>query len=43
MKTKLSHVRVNVKNLETSIEWYTAVLGFKVEATWPPEKPNYAH
>ncbi|NMO79878.1 VOC family protein [Niallia alba] len=43
MKTKLSHVRVNVKNLDTALKWYTTVLGFKVAGTWPPEKPNYAH
>ena len=43
MKTKLAHVRVNVKNLDAAIDWYTTKLGFKVAATWPPEKPNYAH
>lgn len=43
MKTKLAHVRVNVKNLNTAIDWYTTKLEFKVAATWPPEKPNYAH
>ncbi len=43
MKTKLMHVRANVKNLERAVEWYTNVLGFKIAATWPPEKPNYAH
>ncbi len=43
MKTKLAHVRVNVKNLNAAIDWYTTKLGFKVSATWPPDKPNYAH
>lgn len=43
MKTKLSHVRVNVKDLGTSLKWYKAKLGFKVAGTWPPENPNYAH
>lgn len=43
MKTKLSHVRVNVKNLDAALKWYTTILGFKVAGTWPPEKPNYAH
>jgi catechol 2,3-dioxygenase-like lactoylglutathione lyase family enzyme len=32
---------VNVKNLETSIDWYNTKLGFKVANTWPPENPNY--
>ena len=43
MKTKLAHVRVNVKNFETALQWYTDILGFKVAGTWPPDKPNYAH
>lgn len=43
MKTRLAHVRVNVKNLDAAIGWYTTKLEFKVAATWPPEKPNYAH
>lgn len=43
MKTKLTHVRVNVKNLDAAIDWYTTKLGFKVSGTWPREKPNYAH
>jgi len=40
MKTKLAHVRVNVKNLDAAIDWYTNKSGFKVSATWPSEKPN---
>ncbi|WP_066175846.1 VOC family protein [Bacillus marinisedimentorum] len=43
MKTRLMHVRANVRNLDEAIDWYTDVLGFKVTGTWPPEKPNYAH
>ncbi|MBC5636108.1 VOC family protein [Ornithinibacillus sp. BX22] len=43
MKTNLSHVRVNVKDLALAIDWYQTNLGLKVAATWPPEKPNYAH
>lgn len=43
MKTKLLHVRANVKELESAVKWYTEVLGFTVEASWPPEKPNYVH
>lgn len=43
MKTGLKHVRANVKDLNRAVEWYERVLGFKVEATWPPENPNYVH
>src|SRR5690554_4579249 len=43
MKTKLTHVRVNVKNFDEALKWYTTVLGFKAVGIWPPEKPNYAH
>ena len=43
MKTKLAHIRVNVKNLDDALQWYTNILGFKVAGTWPPDKPNYAH
>lgn len=37
------HVRANVKDLKKAKDWYESVLGFKVAATWPPEKPNYLH
>lgn len=43
MKTRLLHVRANVKDLEKAVKWYTEVLGFTVEASWPPENPNYVH
>jgi predicted enzyme related to lactoylglutathione lyase len=43
MKTKLTHVRANVKDLDVAMKWYKTKLGFKVVATWPPEKPIYAH
>ncbi len=43
MKTRLKHVRANVLDLRKAIEWYRNTLGFKVAATWPLEKPNYAH
>jgi catechol 2,3-dioxygenase-like lactoylglutathione lyase family enzyme len=41
--TRLEHVRANVADLKAAVEWYTTVLGFEVEAYWPPEAPNYAH
>jgi predicted enzyme related to lactoylglutathione lyase len=43
MKTRLLHVRANIKNLERALKWYKDVLGFTVAATWPKENPNYAH
>ena len=43
MKTRLEHARANVSNLDRAIGWYTSVLGFEVESTWPPDAPNYAH
>lgn len=41
--TRLEHVRANVADLTAAVHWYTTVLGFEVEAYWPPESPNYAH
>ncbi|WP_157801041.1 VOC family protein [Bacillus solitudinis] len=43
MQTKLLHVRANVKDLILAREWYTNILGFKVSAIYPSDKPNYLH
>ncbi|MDH3684911.1 MAG: VOC family protein [Myxococcales bacterium] len=43
MKTRLTHARANVRDLAAAIRWYTEVLGFELESTWPPQNPNYAH
>ncbi|WP_163527480.1 VOC family protein [Halobacillus ihumii] len=43
MRTKLLHVRANVKELDRAIKWYKDVLGFSVGGSWPPENPNYVH
>jgi|SRR5699024_9784834 len=43
MKTRLKHVRANVRDLEKAVKWYEEVLGYTVAASWPPEKPNYVH
>ena len=43
METRLEHARANVTDLGTAIDWYTSMLGFVVEGTWPPDQPNYAH
>ncbi len=42
MKTRLMHVRADVRSLEKAIDWYTRKLGFEVSGLWPPEKPTYA-
>jgi predicted enzyme related to lactoylglutathione lyase len=42
MKTRLNHVRINVKDLFKSIEWYENVLGFKTDMKpYPSDKPVY--
>lgn len=41
MKTRLTHVRANVSNLEKAIAWYEEVLGFENDGVWPPENPTY--
>jgi uncharacterized glyoxalase superfamily protein PhnB len=43
VETRLEHARANVRYLASAVEWYTTVLGFEVEAVWPPDAPNYAH
>ena len=43
MDTRLDHVRANVADLRRAIEWYTTMLGFGVDSTWPPDRPKYAH
>jgi catechol 2,3-dioxygenase-like lactoylglutathione lyase family enzyme len=43
MDTRLDHVRANVADLRRAIDWYTTMLGFEVDSTWPPDRPNYAH
>ncbi len=43
MDTRLEHARANVSDLGRAIAWYTNILGFVVDSTWPPDKPNYAH
>jgi predicted enzyme related to lactoylglutathione lyase len=41
MKTRLTHVRANVKDLHKSIKWYEKVIGFKAEEPYPKENPVY--
>jgi catechol 2,3-dioxygenase-like lactoylglutathione lyase family enzyme len=36
MKTALNHVRANVRDLQAAVAWYTGVLGFEVDFTYPP-------
>jgi uncharacterized glyoxalase superfamily protein PhnB len=42
MKTRLMHVRANVRNLEKAIDWYCKILGFELDSVWPSENPAYA-
>jgi len=42
MKTRLTHVRINVSDFQKALAWYQDVLGFEPDGTaWPPEKPTY--
>jgi len=43
MKTRLEHVRANVRDLQKALDWYTNILGFEVETMYPADNPNYAH
>jgi hypothetical protein len=40
---RLTHVRINVRDLAAAIEWYERLLGVPAEGHWPPESPTYAH
>jgi catechol 2,3-dioxygenase-like lactoylglutathione lyase family enzyme len=40
---RLTHVRVNVKDLDKAIAWYEDLLGVPAEGHWPPDAPAYAH
>jgi predicted enzyme related to lactoylglutathione lyase len=40
---RLTHVRVNVGDLDLAIEWYERVFGVAAQGHWPPDKPTYAH
>lgn len=40
---RLTHVRVNVRDLVAAIDWYKWLLGVPAEGHWPPNAPTYAH
>jgi catechol 2,3-dioxygenase-like lactoylglutathione lyase family enzyme len=40
---RLTHVRVNVRDLTAAIAWYEDLLGVPAEGHWPPDAPTYAH
>lgn len=43
MRTRLLHVRANVRNLQESVKWYEDTLGLLTIDLFPAEKPKYAH
>jgi predicted enzyme related to lactoylglutathione lyase len=40
---RLTHVRVNVRDLDKAIDWYERLFGVPAEGHWPPDAPTYAH
>jgi len=40
---RLTHVRVDVRDLVASIVWHERLLDVKPEGHWPPEAPTYVH
>ncbi|HYI66202.1 MAG TPA: VOC family protein [Candidatus Limnocylindrales bacterium] len=40
---RLTHVRVNVRDLASSVAWYERLLGVPAEGHWPPDAPTYVH
>jgi catechol 2,3-dioxygenase-like lactoylglutathione lyase family enzyme len=40
---RLTHVRVNVRDLAASIDWYERLLGVAAHGHWPPDAPTYVH
>ena len=40
---RLARVRVTVRDLTSSIQWYERLLGTNAEGHWPPEAPTYVH
>ena len=40
---RLTHVRVNVRDLDASIAWYERLFGTEAKGHWPPDAPTYAH
>jgi len=42
VKTRLTHTRANVRNLQRAVAWYEEVLGFRVRNQWPEAEPVYA-
>ena len=43
MKTRLTHVRANVHDLDKAVEWYESVLGFECDCKDIHEQGGYAH
>jgi predicted enzyme related to lactoylglutathione lyase len=43
VKTALNHVRANVRDLPRAIKWYTEVLGFEIDFTYPPDESKASY
>ncbi len=40
---RLTHVRVNVRDLAGAVDWYERLLGVPADGHWPPDDPTYVH
>ena len=40
---RLTHVRVNVRDLAGAVGWYERLLGVPADGHWPPDDPTYVH
>jgi catechol 2,3-dioxygenase-like lactoylglutathione lyase family enzyme len=41
MKTILTHVRINVSDVQRAAQWYVEVLGFEISVRYPEDNPYY--
>jgi predicted enzyme related to lactoylglutathione lyase len=40
---RLTHVRVNVRDLTAAVGWYERLFGIAAGGHWPVDEPTYAH
>ena len=41
METRLTHIRVNVSDINNALKWYEEILDFEMDSCWPKEDPKY--